>query len=173
MAFQISKEHGLKLEALHSEARFKHRHKDGQDVVICLIRDKYLGNDWAKGEAIGSDAAAEEAALTDALNKAQPGDRPLTNAELAADNAKLRAELAAARGEKPDSGPVEVKREEPAPAPTPAADSGAEAEGEAVDLNDLSTNEIIQLLDAKGLKVPEGDRRTLKWREEAARLLQN
>ena len=169
MAFQISKEHGLKLEALHSEARFKHRHRDGQDIVICLIRDKHLGKDWAKGEAIGSDATAEEEALAKALDAAQPGDRPLTNAELAEDNAKLRAELAALKGEPTESGPVEVKREEP----DSPANNGADGEGEAVDLNDLSTNEIIQLLDAKGLAVPEGDRRTLKWRDDAAKLLQN
>ena len=93
----------------------------------------------------------------------------MTNAELAEDNAKLRAELAALKGEPTESGPVEVKREEP----DSPANNGADGEGEAVDLNDLSTNEIIQLLDAKGLAVPEGDRRTLKWRDDAAKLLQN
>lgn len=166
MAFQIPTEQVQKLDQMHSECMFKHRTVNGADVTICHIRDKHMGKMWARGEAVGSDDEAEKAALTDALNKAMPGDRPKTPAELAEENAKLRKELAELKGE-------EAPKPAAAPKAIPAVSDDKPDQPPADPLADLSNNDIVKMLTDKGLDIPEGDRRTNKWRQQAAELLQS
>lgn len=82
--FQFSKEQVMKLEALHSRARFKHRHdNETGDTTICVIRDVHMGKDWVQAEVPGTGTEAEKAALDAVILKAQPDGRPLTPAEMA------------------------------------------------------------------------------------------
>jgi len=93
MAWKIPTGLVRKLNELHSEARFKHRHENGQDYVICILRDKHMKQDWCQATAEGSDGNAELLALEKCLAAAMPGDRPLTPVELAEENRKLKEEL--------------------------------------------------------------------------------
>lgn len=81
--FQIPKEQALKLQELHSSARFKHRTTAQGDVTLCVLSDNHMKKDWCVGEAFGTGDDAEMEALADALRKAVPGERPLTPAEMA------------------------------------------------------------------------------------------
>lgn len=128
--FNIPKEQVLKLDALHSTARFKHRQTDKGDVTICVLRDKHMGNDWAIAEAPGSDIASEQEALRLALEKAQPGDRPRTPAELAAELAAYKAKY----------GDLEADAPQQAEAPAPKARGGRIKKAETVPATDPADN---------------------------------
>jgi hypothetical protein len=145
------------LDQYNATAHFRAQ-AGSENTFACEIKDKATGKVWHSAVGVG-----KEAALMGAINSMNPDAKPKTPAELAAENEKLRRELAEARGEPiPQNQPSAEQPATPATEPEPEPDDG---------LSEFSSSEIVQALASRNLEPPEGDKRTKEWREAALKLL--
>lgn len=93
--FTMSKPITDKLAALGAQPRFMHVAGSQPQSVKCEIIDSLTGRVWASATS-GTDtqSGTEEHALELAVAQLNPGDKPKTLAEIAAENAQLTAEKA-------------------------------------------------------------------------------
>lgn len=129
----LTSEQIKRLDALESRARFiirpagdpggKPLTKDGPERPhLCELIDKVHLKVWATGRGVDEDAA-----LNDALDHAQPRDRPKTTPELITENQQLRERLAELEGDdEPKAKPKRGRKPknesaDPPPAAPPAS----------------------------------------------------
>lgn len=184
--FSFTKDQAKQLEGYGAQAKFTAIASDQstpKEAVVCRLIDTLTGKTWCA--ATGPD---EPTALTKALEAADPEKRPMTPAEVAAENARLRQELAAERARRDaDNGKdgvdsarlasenAELRQrlaalESGHPVP-PATDNEPESDDEDEDEGDgyagMEPAELAQMLRAQGIPVPQGDKSSDEWRAAA------
>lgn len=170
------------VESLHSSVKFVHRSQGG-DVTIAELRDNHMNKVWASAEVEGTGDDAELRALRKLIKEVNPGDRPKTPAELASgyneiasENAELKRRIADLTGESDEEDEPEgadiASEADTDPSPDSPAEDDEEGGDDTEALKSLSSQDLADMLNARGVAIPGGDRRTTAWREEAFRLLQ-
>ena len=156
--FTLTPEQRKSLEELKSGIRIVHL--GGSDKCEGQLVDTATGTKWHVVE--GTNA---EEVVDNILELADKRNRPKTASEISRENLLLRQELADLKGESQPTAPARV-------AELPR-DKGLESSEEQSvwGVPQLSSTELSAAIRSRGGSVPDGDKRTGKWREAASEQL--
>lgn len=154
--FSLTQDQLTRLDSLQSGVKISHQSASGNqpDKTVAKLSSNISGKNWAKAEVPGQGDEAEKQAITAVLDSADPSKRPRSVAEIAEENVDLRKKI-----ESYEKGNAQTPEDK---------DDTDDTDGAGTS---LSPSQLVQALQARGIEVPDGNKRSNEWRKKAEALI--